>query len=115
MYKKRAKKCYNSGKSHKKDSNKSERQFEKEEVRDEMKEIEDGYKFRYKHASKKKRTKEQKIEKDIRWYEHFIERYTRANFIRSSHCKDLFFNLVHSYKSKVKKLKEKLESIRSDK
>lgn len=53
-YKKRAREGWETGKHHKKIANQSERMFAKEEIRDELNQIESGEEFREKGHSRKK-------------------------------------------------------------
>jgi hypothetical protein len=53
-YKKRAREGWETGKHHKKIANQSERMFAKEEIRDELNQMEAGEEFREKGSSRKK-------------------------------------------------------------
>jgi hypothetical protein len=53
-YKKRAREGWETGKHHKKIANQSERMFAKEEIRNELNQIEAGEEFREKGSSRKK-------------------------------------------------------------
>ena len=111
-YKKRARSGWCDGKGYKDQANRSERTYAKEEINREMKEFESGEGFLYKHLSRKKLTKEQKLDKNIAWYEKVIEEYDRPNM--ADRANDSWFSrTLRSWKRHLKKLKEKRDESRS--
>ena len=90
-----------------------ERNYAKSEIRQELRIVEEGEDFRYKHKSKKILTNKQKIEKRLAWYERVLEEWTRPN--REAQWKKYdhdswFGRYVNSLRDKAKKLKKELES-----
>jgi hypothetical protein len=118
-YKKRAKGGWSGGKRYKKQSNRDERQYEKEELSQALQEEFEGPEFRYKHVAKRKElTEEQRLEKQkarylfwiVRWKQH-IER--RATVQEDSWLKYIR-GVVESYKATVRKIEKKLEELREE-
>lgn len=113
-YKKRARARWETGKHAKESANSSERIYSKKELNDEMREVLEGDNFRYKGKSKKKLTAEQKIKKQLKWYESRLEYWERPNIQNRDSC-FLRDNLISSYKDSVKKMTKQLEEIKKKK
>ena len=91
-----------------------ERNYAKKEIRQEIRQLEEGDDFRYRNKpSKKILTTKQKIEKELAWYERVLEKWSRPN-VESQRKKNDFngwySRTLNSYKDKVKKLKAQLEN-----
>ena len=104
-YKKRGRAGY-VGKKEAKDKISRERNYAKKEIRQELKEIEEGDDFRYKHKAKKVLTPEQKLEKNINWYQMIIEQWERPNRKAGWMSDGWISGIIHRYKEKLKKLKK---------
>ncbi len=105
-YKKRARKSYSAGKSYKKESNRKERQYEKEEIRQAQQEILEGEEFRY-HISPSKvesvNKEKTKIENLIAHKEKFLSFFYLKRF---TPWNNTFYQWILD---EIKKLKEKLK------
>ena len=105
-YKKRAKAGWETGKGAKQTSNRSERVYEKQEIRQELKEFEQGEDFKYRHKSKKPETELEKDERRLNWYKIKLQHWEYKTFYRGG---DMFKSIVSRYKDAIKKLKKKIE------
>jgi len=104
-YKKRGKAGWVSGKEAK-ENIKKERMYSREEIRDIMKEEYEGEDFRYQHQSKKKPNKEEKIIKQLNWYELTAEKWGRSRF--SNIFDSRWFNSgIAKCKKQLKKIRDK--------
>lgn len=107
-YRKRAKGGWNAGKAYKKESNRSERQFSKDEIKDELQEILEGEDFRYPHYSKTTNELE-KTKYEIKSLEHRIVKWTR--FVKDRLTNNFFNNYLNSLRHSLKKTKEKYKKM----
>jgi len=102
-YKKRAQACWNSSKGNKEISNRKERHFGKQEIRQQQKEEELGDKFRYKWKIPAKPTKKS-IENKIRNMEKRLEGYRIRN-----NGTWMYKLLISSFLKELNRLKKKLD------
>jgi hypothetical protein len=119
-YKKRAKGNWNGGKRYKKQSNRDERQYEKEELSQALQEELEGEDYRYKYIPKgKKLTEEQRLEKQKAYYSFWIKRWKQHIECRSTVQENSWLKyirgVVESYKATVRKIEKKLEEMRDGK
>lgn len=111
-YRKRAKGSWNCGKDYKKDSNRSERIYEKQEIREELEEYEQGEDFRYKYHRVKPKSQVEKVESQIRWYEKALRRW-KDYF--DNNDDNYFTRYVKSLKSRLKRLETKKKNLTTKK
>lgn len=106
-YKKRAKEGWETGKGAKKNSNRQERQYEKQEVREELAEYEEGEDFKYKRKSQKIFKGNKKLIHSLETKIARIEKWLRRlNLYENSSC--WIGNRIESGKQELKKLKKEL-------
>ena len=106
-YKKRAKSGWCGGKAYKKDSNRSERQFEKEEIQKALHEMEQGEDFRYKYKAKKQLTPTQRKYKQLNSIKLYLKRWESKSFPKDS----WIMRVINSYKNMIKKLKQQIKEL----
>lgn len=106
-YKKRAKGSWNSGKAHKEESNRSERQYSKDEIRDELEKLEQGEEYRTKGKSKKKPNKLQRLKNKLFKDEKYLRIFTQG----SRRSNDWIQPTIDRLKHDIKKTKEKIKEI----
>lgn len=109
-YKKRAKNGWRCGKYAKRESNKEERTFAKEDIRQELKQHNEGEDFRYRYKTTITKNEKMRIEHRISWYERIIETYKRRDEQREAQGLDPYhcFRPGH-WLSSLNKLKKKYE------
>lgn len=109
-YKKRAKTGWNAGKKYKEASNRSERLFEKQEVRQELEIEAQGDNFRYKHRrSPKSKTTLEKMQRDLIRYEKYARVF--AGWYWNS---DYANKLSLEYANKAKLLRKQIEELENE-
>lgn len=101
-YKKRAKGSWNAGKSHKAESNRSERQFEPHEIQQALHELDP--KFTYKYKGKRKRNHKERLRHEIKWYNQRIKHYEQQLLEKQGSWMEMF---IHSFRDTVTKLEKK--------
>ncbi len=106
-YKKRARAGW-TGKKEAKTKIYKERQHGKKEIDEAQEQILQGDDFRYKGSKKKKPTKEQKVDNEIRWLEGRVEYWRRPNIQNSIHdsMNSWIGRTVIGYEYRLKKLKD---------
>lgn len=104
-YKKRSKIGWQDGKSYKKESNDSERMYAKKEILEAEVELIQGDEFKTKGKVKGKKTKEEKIQKEIAWLERAITKWSG----RDVGSGPMIQSLLSSFKAQIENLKKKLE------
>ena len=57
-----------------------ERNYEKQEIRQALQEIEEGDDYRYLHKAKRVKNEKARLENTIRWYERTIEKYKQREW-----------------------------------
>ena len=88
-----------------------ERNYAKEEVKQALKELDEGDEYRYPHYARKELTKEQKTQKQLSWFEHIYERWTRPNDVKRREAQDhdgYFAKHLNWIRSNIQRLKDKL-------
>jgi hypothetical protein len=109
-YKKRSRSGYSTGKRYKKHSNRTERQYEKDEIRQQMTEITQGDEYREKGGGRNPNyiaRQEYNISVYERWMIHaksYRERWGRDSYFSVAKCK-----------AWIEKAKKKIEKLRGEK
>lgn len=113
QYSKRAKNGWRCGKNHKREANKEERIYAKEDIRQELEQYEQGEDFRYKHSSKSTPNKKHQLQSQILHYEKRLESWEisakQSETERPSAMGSWYINHCNWMRSHLKKLKNTYE------
>lgn len=103
-YKKRAKSSWNCGKRGKQNSDCTERQFAKREIKTAMAEAEASYLERY-HKGARTRNKRARLEYRIAWCEQTLMRYSKSSGYFSHYCE----SEIRKARAELKAMNERKE------